>query len=285
MKVAVAIALLAAGVVHAQTPPVAFEVASVKQSPPLDPAGFVIRPGSPDPGGRWQARNATMLMLLQGAYPDYKRPGMIIGGPGWLDERRFDIEAKAEGTPTPEQYQSMVRRLLADRFKLKVHVEPRPVEVYALVVARTDGRLGTRLRPASRECLAELEAERVRIKNATGSVTFSASDVRPCKGGLRDLPNGLFRMAGGATLESIASSLQVFMNKRVVDRTGLQGIHEYELEFDYEATRSTGSDANEAQAGGSVFTAVQEQLGLKLERRPETVDVLVVDSVEMPSEN
>ena len=286
MKVALASVILAAAVVHAQTPsPVAFEVASVKQSPPLDPAGFSIRPGSPDPGGRWQAQNATMLMLLQGAYPDYQKPGMIVGGPGWLNERRFDIEAKADGTPTPEQYQAMVRRLLADRFKLKVHIEPRSIEVYSLVVARSDSRLGPRLRPASPECLAELEAEQVRIKNADGPVSFSSGDVRPCKGGLGFSRNGLFRMAGGATLESIASSLQVFMDKRVIDRTGLRGIHEYELEFDYKATRAVALTPNDDAAGGSVFTAVQEQLGLKLERRPETVDVLVVDSVEMPSGN
>jgi uncharacterized protein (TIGR03435 family) len=286
MRVAIAIVLLAARIVHAQAPPpVAFEVASVKLSPPLDPSGFVIRSGSPDPGGRWQAQNATMLMLLQGAYPDYKKPGMIVGGPAWLNERRFNIEAKAEGTPTTAQYQSMVRRLLADRFKLNVHVEPRSVEVYSLIVARSDGRLGPRLRPASRECLAELEAEQVRIKNATGPVTFSSDDARPCKGGLGDSRSGLFRMAGGATLESIAFGLQVFMDKRVVDRTSLQGIYEYELEFDYNATRSIASTTDDNPAGGSVFTAVQEQLGLKLERRRETVDVLVIDSVEMPTEN
>jgi uncharacterized protein (TIGR03435 family) len=285
MRVTLVTIVLAAGIVHAQAPPVAFEVASVKQSPPLDPTGFMVRPGSADPGGRWSARNSTLLMLLKRAYPDFDKPGMIVGGPGWLDERRFDIDATAAGNPTTAQYPPLVQRLLADRFKLKARVEPRPVEVYALVVARADGRLGARLRPASPECLAELEAERVRIKNATGPVTFSSSDVRPCKGGLGDSPSGLFRMAGGATLESIAFGLQVFMNKRVVDRTSLQGIYEYELEFDYNATRSIASTSDDNPAGGSVFTAVQEQLGLKLERRRETLDVLVIDSVEMPSEN
>jgi len=218
------------------------------------------------------------------AGPGIRDQGLGIR-PGWLNERRFDIEARAGGTPTPDQYRAMVRRLLVDRFTLKSHVEARPVEVYSLVVARSDGRLGPRLRPASSECLAELDAEQVRIKNATGPVTFSSGDARPCKGGLGDSRNGLFRMAGGATLESIAFGLEVFMDKRVVDRTGLQGIHEYELEFDYGATRSIASAASDDRAGGSVFTAVQEQLGLKLERRRETTDVLVIDSLELPSEN
>ena len=174
MRVAIAVVVLAAGIVHAQAPPpVAFEVVSVKQSPPLDDSGFMVRPGSPDPGGRWSARNSTLLMLLKRAYPEFDKPGMIVGGPGWLDDRRFDIDAKAAGNPTPAQYPPLVQRLLADRFKLKARVEPRPVEVYALVIARADRRLGTRLRPASPECLAELEAERVRIKSATGPVTFS----------------------------------------------------------------------------------------------------------------
>ena len=246
----------------------------------------MVRPGSPEPGGRWSARNSTMLMLLQRAFPDFDKPGLIVGGPAWLNERRFDIDARAGGTPTPAQYQQMLRLLLADRFRLKTRVEPRPVEVYSLLVARSDGRLGPRLRPASPKCLAELDAERKRFEGLKGPVTFSSTDAQPCTSatGLQT-DTGLLRLAGGRTLESIAFSLQVFMDKRVVDRAGLTGIYEYDLEFDWNATRSTGLAPADDAAGGSVFTAVQEQLGLKLERRRETLDVLVIDSVEMPSEN
>ena len=290
-KLAAVAVAFASAVPGAQAPApqqseIRFEVASVKQSPPLDPSGFTVRPGSPEPGGRWSARNSTLLMLLQRAFPDYDKPGMIVGGPAWLNERRFDIEGRAAGSPTPAQYQQMLRLLLADRFGLKTRVEPRAVEVYSLVVARADGRLGPRLRPASPACLAELEAERVRIANLKGPVTFSSGDAQPCTGATGLQPDrGLLRLAGGRTLESIAFGLQVFMDKRVVDRTGLTGIYEYDLEFDWNATRATALAPADDAAGSSVFTAVQEQLGLKLERRRETMDVLVIDSVDMPTDN
>ena len=284
----IAVATTLAG---AQTPAPApavrpFEVVSVKRSPPpANPNERMVRPGSPQPGGRWSAINATLLMILQRAYPEFDKPGQIVDGPGWLTERQFDIEARAEGTPTREQYAAMVRLLLADRFRLKAHVEARPIDVYALVVARADGRLGPRLRPATPECLAELEAERARLAARTGPVTFSSTDPQPCKGTNRLGETGLLRLAGARTLESLAFALQAYMDKRVFDRTGLQGTYEYDLEFDFMASRGISSAADSDAAGGSVFTAVQEHLGLKLERRRETHDVLVIDSVEMPSEN
>jgi uncharacterized protein (TIGR03435 family) len=95
----------------------------------------------------------------------------------------------------------------------------------------------------------------------------------------------MLRLAGGRTLESLAFALQVYTNKRVVDRTGLQGIYEFDVEFDFGATRGIGASPDSDTAGGSVFTAVQEQLGLKLDPRRETMDVLVIESVEMPSGN
>lgn len=263
-----------------------FEVVSVKRSPPpANPNERMVRPGSPQPGGRWSAINATLLMILQRAYPEFDKPGQIVDGPGWLTERQFDIEARAEGTPTRDQYAAMVRLLLADRFRLRAHVAARPIDVYALVVARADGRLGPRLRPATPECLAELEAERARLAARTGPLTGSSADPQPCKGANRLGETGLLRLAGASTLSSLAFSLQVYTDKRVFDRTGLQGTYEYDLEFDFMASRGISSAADSDAAGGSVFTAVQEHLGLKLERRRETHDVLVIDSVEMPSEN
>jgi uncharacterized protein (TIGR03435 family) len=85
---------------------------------------------------------------------------MTIGGAGWINERRFDIDASLERAVTPAQRPQLIRQLLTDRFKLKTHTEPRPVDVYSLVPARSDGRLGPRLRPASAACMAELEVAR-----------------------------------------------------------------------------------------------------------------------------
>jgi uncharacterized protein (TIGR03435 family) len=254
----------------AQAP--AFEVASVKQSP----AGVTVtRPGSPGPGGQWLALNATLEMILQRAYPQYARPGLIVGGPGWIKERRFDVDARAAGNPTREQFELMVRQLLADRFKLKVRTDMRPIDVYALVIAREDGRLGPRLKPASAECVAAVNAERERARS--GAVMSSM--MTPC-GSTREGPG---RVSGAHEIGSFLTSLQIWMDRRIVDRTGLQGLYEMELEFDFMTLRAVGAAGD--TAGVTIFTALQEQLGLKLEPRREMTDVLVVESAEMPTPN
>jgi uncharacterized protein (TIGR03435 family) len=268
----------------AQSPaptPAPFEVVSIKRSAP---EARMTRPGSPDPGGRWQSLNATLLMIVERAYPDYATPGLIVGGPGWMRETRFDIDARAGREVARAEYPAMVQQLLADRFKLKVHTEPRSIDAYALVVARPDGRLGPRLKPASAECLAELEAERQRRAANPGPILISTGQKQPCGGTVSGLVNGITRMNGARTLASLAFGIQAFMGKRVIDRTGLDGMYELDLEFDYVAMQSAG-DARPELSGFDIFTAVQEQLGLKLEPRKETVDVLVIDHVEMPSQN
>src|SRR5687768_4345365 len=123
---------------------VRFEVASIKQSAPPGSGPFRLEAG-PMPGGRWVAQNASFMLILRTAYPGYSQP-QIVGGPDWLTTARFDITAIAGGDPPAEQMTAMLRQLLADRFALKVHVEPREVDVYALVLARSDGRPGPGLR-------------------------------------------------------------------------------------------------------------------------------------------
>jgi uncharacterized protein (TIGR03435 family) len=255
----------------AQAP--AFEVASVKQSP----AGATMtRPGSPGPGGQWLALNATLEMILQRAYPQYARPGLIVGGPGWIKERRFDIDARAGGNPTREQHELMVRQLLADRFKLSVRTDMRPIDVYALVIAREDGRLGPRLKPASAECVAAVNARR---EQARAGGLVNSTMMAPCGAA----PEGPGRVSGAREIGSFITSLQVWMDRRIVDRTGLQGLYEMELEFDFMTLRAVGAAGD--TAGMTIFTALQEQLGLKLEPRREITDVLVVESAEMPTPN
>ena len=95
--------------------------------------------------------------------------------------------------------------------------------------------------------------------------------------------NGLMRIAGGHSMSEMADALQSWTELKIVDRTGLRGDYEVEIEFDFRGTLSPGSATSAERP--SLFTAVQEQLGLKLERRREMLDVLVIDAVEMPSEN
>ena len=283
MKFAAVAIVLGTVLVHAQAPtrPVpAFDVASIRPTPPNPPVTGAV---GPLPGGRWSPRNVTVAMILNRAYPEYGQPGMIIGGPGWLSERHFDIDAKAQATATPADYPQMIRQLLADRFKLKVHIEARPLDVYALLLARTDGRLGPRLRSASATCTAELEADRERTRAyQSGAVAVREATPTPPCNARRVGNNGILRITLGGTLKELAASIANWSELNIVDRTELRGDYEMEIEFDYRATLSA---ANTDNARPSVFTAVQEQLGLKLERRREPVDVLVIDSIELPSEN
>lgn len=271
-----------AGPVAAQAPP-AFDVVSVKESPPIGSGPVMIRPGSPDPSGNWSARNATLQMLLQGAFPDFNKPGLIVDAPAWIDQRRFDIDARSEVRPDRSQYPALVQRLLADRFGLKTHVEKRPVDVYWLVIARSDGRLGKGLHPATEQCLAELEAERQRNAQRTGPFTVSSADIGAC--GRHTTIGASLHMIGAQPVDSLARSLQIYANQQVVDHTGLTGVYQWDLEFDYNATRSIGTAAAAAPTGPTVFTAVQEQLGLKLERHRDPMDVLVIDSISQPTAN
>jgi uncharacterized protein (TIGR03435 family) len=281
-KSAVVAVILAGAFAQAQgpaTPPPAFDVASIRPTPANPP---VTTAGAALPGGRWSPRNVTVLTILGRAFPEYTLPGLIVGGPAWLAERRFDIDATTDEPVTPAQYPQMIRQLLTDRFKLKTHIEARPVDVYSLVLARSDGRRGPRLRPASAECTSELELvrERERARRA-GSITPQGPEPKPCNVRV-SMSNGLMRISGGRSMIELAAELQQWTELKVVDRTGLRGDYEADLEFDF---RGTLSAANADPGKPSVFTAVQEQLGLRLQRSREPVDVLVIDSIEMPSEN
>ena len=139
--------------------PPTFAVASIKQSPPAT-GGPIFLAAGPRPGGQWVAQNATFLMLVRSAYPGFSLPGQVIGVPDSIGAVRFEINARAEGDPPREVITEMLRQLLAERFSLKVHTEQREVDVYALVLARPDGRLGPGLRKPAVDCQAREEARK-----------------------------------------------------------------------------------------------------------------------------
>jgi uncharacterized protein (TIGR03435 family) len=178
----------------------------------------------------------------------------VVGGPGWVDDDRWDIEATVQRDQSQEQKLLMLRRLLAERFNLAVHRESRRVETYALVVDRDDRKLGPGLRP-SIPC--------VRPPGAS-----QPSDViRPCGG-----RGGAGRIVGtGMTTARLAQVLESGAGRPVIDQTGLNGEYDVDLAWSPEL---------------SVFTAVREQLGLRLEAGNALVtDSIVIDRVERPSEN
>jgi len=263
-----------------------FEVASVKPTR--------SRPGplriETLPGGRFVATNVTLRALIQNAYR--LQLFQVIGGPAWLSFDRFDIVAKAEAVDgdqiaanepgRPSRTQLMLRALLADRFKLTIRAESRELSMYALVVARSDGRLGSALQQAATDCRAQTTA-------AAGSVVKAppaSANGKPC-----GIQVGLGSLTmGGASLAQVASALSGLLDRTVVDRTGLAGAFDAALKWTPdESTPGMAQKAKYVPAidpnGPSIFTAVQEQLGLKLDPTKGPVDVLVVVSAQPPSPN
>ncbi len=188
-----------------------------------------------------------------------------MNGPDWLDVDRFDVAARGNPHATLEERRARLRNLLRDRFKLVLHSETRELPILALVLARADGRLGPHLRPSAIDC-----DEYMRIKKPLPPPQ-SATAARPCRmmmvagGGLR---------GGAMKLPALVATLSANVGRVVVDRTGLTGSYDFELQW----SRDPAADAS----APSIFTALQDQLGLKLEPARGPVDVLVVDHVERP---
>jgi uncharacterized protein (TIGR03435 family) len=197
----------------------------------------------------------------------------IAGGPSWIREDRFDIEARVSGKAGRDELVAMMKRMLAERFTLAVHQEMRPIPVYALVLARSDGRFG----PTLRRSLASCD-----LRNPPAPGTPPPQPPPPLDG--VDLPpcgtntgRGLLR-AAGIELEAFTRNVAGAAGRIIVDQTGLTGTFDMVLRFNPDAN-DTSSDLP------SLFAAVQEQLGLKLDAQTAPADVVVIDRVERPTEN
>jgi len=197
------------------------------------------------------ATDATVQLLILQSYQ--LLPYRLSGGPGWLATERFDINAKADRRITDDEKRAMVRALLEDRFKLKIRRETHDVRTYALVRAYSDGRLGPNLKKSACQ--------------------------QPCGviGGFSLL------ISNGMDMRTLAQRLEPTMGTPVADQTGLDGLFEWRLQFSADSAPGTPAQfATESQAP-SIFTALQEQLGLKLEPRRGPVETFVIDSVERPT--
>jgi uncharacterized protein (TIGR03435 family) len=201
------------------------------------------------PGGRLHISCLTLNEILRQAYAVERY--QIAGGPAWLDTDSYDIEAKAEGEPTKEQMLTMVQALLADRFSLRIHRESKEGNVYALTVAKG----GHKLTPP------------------TGDTAF----IGLYRYDPASEPGVHYSLAGKrATLAMIANHLSQVLRRPVIDRTGIEG--EFGFKVDYAVDDNPDS-------GSSLPSAVQEQLGLKLEAAKGPVEMLLVDRAEKPSAN
>ena len=251
-------------VAFAQSPPLSFEAASVKPNKSGD-NNSQMKAGR---NGAVTVVNGTVKSVIRAAYG--VESSQIIGGPAWLDVDRFDINAKAEGEVTEARLTAMVQSLLADRFSLVVHKETREMPAYLLVLARPDGKFGPQLSRSDVDCAALAHGG---TPPAPGPATV-ASQGRPI--GPCSLRFGAGTIAARSnTMESIARGLTGSADRVVVDRTGLTGVFDLDLVWTPNPTAE--------QSGPSIFTALQEQLGLKLEASRAPIDVIVIDRVEQPT--
>jgi uncharacterized protein (TIGR03435 family) len=216
--------------------------------------------------------NVPLRAIVQFAY-GINTPSRIVGHPDWTNVERFDIQAKAaRADATVEQLRPMLQALLADRFKMAARLEKRELQSYALVKARPDGPLGPRLKPSTAKCTG-------------GGVLTPAPagaanpDAVPC--GVR--PGGAGRvLLVGVPMAQLAPLISLVVQRPVVDRTGIIG--NFDIEMTFAPGQAPGSDLGNPDAP-SIFTALEEQLGLKLDAQREMVEVLVIEGIDRPSEN
>lgn len=256
----------------------AFEVASIKPSKSQDQR-FMIRPL---PGGRLNVTNVPLKQLITVAYrvQDFQ----ISGGPDWLNSERFDIAAKAEEDANFDQLRLMLRSLLEDRFQLKLRRETKEAPIYALVMANKRGKYGPNLQESSGDCPPrDGGAPPPRPPSAPGQMPT------PVCGGMF---GGLGRLAGSKiSLAQLTDILSRSVGRPVVDKTGLTGKFDIKLEWTPDQVQFSPGSPDPARpapppdAGPTIFTAIQEQLGLKLAAEKGPVEVLIVDHAEQPDEN
>lgn len=253
-------------------PEESFEVASVK----LNRSG-AERWDFDSPPGRVVGTNVLLRDLIRFAYYIYGGDwDQRIDAPAWIKGARFDIDARTTGAVSQQRAMSMLRQLLADRFGMKVHYETRQRPIYALVLARRDGRLGPRLKPNPIDCGAYTAAVQA-ARTGRGTPPPMDPDHPTC--GQRGVPGSV--VASGLNMTQLALSLTGAVGRPVNDETGLgsQG-------FDYELRwTSDASSPDRPSDGPSIFTALEEQLGLKLIPKTGPIDVLVIDVIKEPVSN
>jgi uncharacterized protein (TIGR03435 family) len=259
MALILVLATAIGALVLAQTDSPSFDVASIHENRSGSDEGSL----GPTAGG-YEAQNIPLRLLVVRAFD--VRAFQVVGGPGWIDATRFDVVGRAGANSTPQQVRLMLRQLLADRFKLRVHTEMRDLPVYNLTLARPDGTTGPQLKPSTAACGDGPTGPR----NPCGmSGSFGTA-----RGALEAI---------GQPLDRLAAQLSTAVDRIVINKTGLPG------RFDFHIAWSSGgfnaADAARPDDAPSVFTAVQEQLGLKLEGSRGPVEVIVIDSADRLTEN
>jgi len=267
--IGIAITAMALGQPAEEKP--AFEVATIKLAAPNAAVRNQMIRVSPT---RISLQSMTLSWLIYTAYGEGLNTSVnVSGGPDWVKQTAYAIEAQAREPATQQQFQAMLRTLLEDRFALKLHTDIVNGDIYALVLDRSDGKLGPKVQAWEGTCL--------------GGRTPSEDDgpVYPrCLSGTR--PTGVF--LDGATMFSVAEALSLplprnLLGRVVQDRTGLTGRYRMELEYPFMTVRPVDPTAPDSRP--SLFTVIREQWGLKLEPARVPFKAIVVDDAQAPTEN
>jgi uncharacterized protein (TIGR03435 family) len=254
-----------------------FDVASIRPNSSDTPNRF-IRPG---PNGDVSVNNFTLRDMIMFAWD--VQPFQISGGPPWLDSLHYDVVAKPETKRKQNEIPLMLQALLADRFRLAIHRETKELPLFTLTLARKDGKLGPKLIPHEGACTPLDPSERLPPPEP------GKPQVLPC-GAMQIGARTLW--AVGVPMANVAPMLARILGSAVIDKTGLAGNFDVRAEWTPDENQALvflqpggppppPSDT----AGPSIFTAMQEQLGLKLESQKGPVEILVIDRAEKPSEN
>lgn len=232
-----------------------FEVASIKPSKPGAQGGGI----KPLPGGQtYVATNVPVGLMIRLMY--HLNSSQISGGPGWLDTDRYDVEAKADAPHTIDELHVMFQNLLVDRFKLQFHNETKVLPAYELVVDKSVSKMTENHNPEHFDIPIQVRE-------------FGSVQATHC------------------SMSYLSWVVSQFLNKPVIDQTGLTGYYDFKLEWTPELPPEAVARAQaEGRTlpptnGPDIFTAVREQLGLRLDSQKGPVQVMVIDHVEKPSEN
>jgi uncharacterized protein (TIGR03435 family) len=239
------------------------------------------------PTGRLNATSTTPKSLILRAYGLVD--AQLIGAPQWLNDERYDIDARVAAAPAggPDSLLPHIRALLVDRFKLKARPDTRELSAYALTFARRDQQLGSLIRKTETDCTraTTMTVDEVRAAARDGwppcgmvyvvSFVTATSGVNAVKMRIR---------RSGVTMAALATALQPTVDRPVVDQTGLVG--RFDVEYSFAPQPPTpGVESPFGPEAPPISVALEEQLGLKLESRRMNVPVLIVDSIDRPTEN
>ena len=270
----------------AQTGPT-FDVVSIKRNTAGIGPG-TMAPPIQRPDGGFTLKNVPLRTLIARAYPGMDE---IVGLPEWATTERYDVSATSTlTTAAAEDRIAMMRAMLADRFQLKAHVERRERDVFDLVFTRRDGRLGPGLTASDVDCSTPPSPPAPGAGRPGLSKPPPPCTVRMIGAIIRDREGdkkGRFGdlMEGTTSMNGLAEALQIAAGRAVVNKTGLTGSYTIEMNYDMRAMQRPPNVDPPIDAAPSVFTAVQEQLWLKLEPSKAQRDVLVIDRLERPTPN